>query len=135
MVSTLCVLGPSGLRPSAHVAGVIWQEEMKNLYKVIMLCTFLLGAHLGYCDSEALYEPGEIQLSSKEAKKLGFSPYISKGQALDAEVSMIVNFPKEINGEPVKNVIVRLFHNELSISTHSVSVGSDEDGNKQAWVN
>ena len=108
---------------------------MKNLSRLFFLSVFLLGAQVGYGDSVTLYQPDEIALSSKEAKRMGFKPSISKGLAVDAEVSMIVEFPKEIDGVPINSVVARLFHKELSISTHSNSVGTSEDGNKQAWVN
>ncbi len=116
----------------------IWRymyRAMKNLSKLIFLSVLLLVAQVGHSDSITLYEPSEIALSSKEAKKLGFKPSISKGLAADAEVSMVVELPNEIDGVPIRNVVARLFHKELSISTHSVLVGEGEGGKKQAWVN
>lgn len=88
-----------------------------------------------YADSVVLYDPEEIVLDERQATNLGFKPYIRPSAAFDDEVSMIVNFPGEIDGEDFKIAVARLFQNELSITTNKVAHGENGQGQRQVWIN
>ena len=108
---------------------------MKSIVVKFMFLVMLSICGFVHADSITLYDPEKITLSETKAIKLGFKPYIRLGAKFDSEITMSVNFPNEIDGTAFKNATVRLFKNELSITTHTVVNGQDESGKRQVYVN